>query len=308
MLAKFDYRVYIHLTNKLDKIILGSDVPKFLDLFHLLEDKIKYEIIKYQVAQRRTKIFMIAINSIDNFDLGFENNILLIITCIYNSYDILKYLLENGVDATVNNHLALKCAVHNCEEKIIKLLIDHGCDVNVDNDFPIRYVAYFYTGNFNPYAIKIIKVLVEYGANFHLINEYVLRNTFGKYMDFYDESYCDTLEYLINMGADFQLDNNYVLKQAIRYKKDEFVKILLEHGVDATCLEARDLLNAMYSEKLVTILLSYGAQFEKINDFLKEKEDIHTKNIINILSAEGMDCNKLAGFLCFMAESKYRSW
>ena len=82
--------------------------------------------------------------------------------------EIVKYLVEHGVDIHTQTDYALRFATEKGHLGIVKYLIENGADIHANNDFALRWAA------FDGY-LEIVKYLVEHGADIHAANDSALK-------------------------------------------------------------------------------------------------------------------------------------
>ncbi|AGF85648.1 repeat protein [Moumouvirus goulette] len=179
-----------------------------------------------------------------------EENLLLDTACKYEMFDIVKFLIGNGVSAYNNNNKAIKIATYyNKGTNIIQYLIDSGANPHTDEEYPLCISAqtnkismfkfllkfncdinarnnYCLLASVNPYnSREFIDVLIEYGVNIHYDDEIVLK---------YAACNCDI--YLVNKllqhGADINFLTNECLLHVIKYGNYELIKLLVDNGVN----------------------------------------------------------------------------
>ena len=91
-------------------------------------------------------------------DLDFTN------ACRYGHVEVVKLLLEAGVDPTSNNNKAIKYACGNGHVEVVKLLLKAGVNPSVSDDYPLRIACE--NGH-----LEVVKVLLEWrGPNGEFID------------------------------------------------------------------------------------------------------------------------------------------
>uniref|UniRef100_A0A6G6ACI4 Ankyrin repeat-containing protein n=1 Tax=Borely moumouvirus TaxID=2712067 RepID=A0A6G6ACI4_9VIRU len=131
-------------------------------------------------------------------------------------YDIVKYLIENGVNVQARNNEAL---IRACSEnlKIVKLLVKNGANIHAKNDEPLYKAC-------SNGKIDIVKYLVKKGANINADN--------GKVLTYACSSgHLNIVKYLIENGADIHA-NNRALEIALEYGYKKIVKYLVKNGAN----------------------------------------------------------------------------
>jgi len=273
----YPYTAYkLKIDPKIKEIIQSDNwliLRQSMDTFHWEEMR----ILKYLVANNKQNLFKNLMISYD-FDLSIENNIFLSIAVANGSYDVIEYLLQNGVNANTSNNTAIKLASAANHQQCLKLLIDNGADIHFDNNFPLKQAAYFG-------LIDNIKILVENGANIRTTNDYPIR--IAGHHD-------HILKYLISHGADISADNYYVLRNCVQKNYYQSIKILLEAGANIGVLSMDDLIRVINKDSYQTLqlLMEYGVDFSIVNQYDNNKNNI--SRIVNLLVSNGIDPKKMA--------------
>ncbi|AYV85201.1 MAG: hypothetical protein Satyrvirus6_33 [Satyrvirus sp.] len=227
-----------------------SNINLFCDFFVNLDFRDKIEIIKFIVSKNKLNFFINA-TSMCEINLDYGDNIFFCVAVANNSIDIVRYLVQNNIDVTSNNNIAIKIVPNSflmdeqmadINEKILQILIGNGADVHIDNDFPIRAAA-------TNFRYRTMKVLIDNGANIHANEEYILRTvckitntqlSMNSFFSTKDLTYKDkiivefkkNLELLIEHGADIRKHGSDALHISIRNQCNECVRMLIECGVD----------------------------------------------------------------------------
>ena len=238
----------------------------------------KISVIKYFACQNILDIFRELVESIHDFDLIFEDNALLKIAAVNDCHDIMKYLLENGIDATVDDNFAIKVATG---QKTLRILLENGADPSAGDNYPVCWQSQLgYLCN--------IKLLAEYGANIHARNEYPLciASTYG---------FTELISYLIKSGADIHIKNDLPLRIAVKEGYNRCTKMLLEAGANVSSLTADDIIYLIHHRFFVIIneLVLCGLDFSVITSDLESRCRKETLDIINLL-ADTIDGKQLA--------------
>ena len=82
------------------------------------------------VRKKDLKDIILALDS--GADIHCENDRALKISCTEGFLDIVKYLIEHGVD--INSENGLICASYYGHFHIVKYLVEQGADVHLDDD------------------------------------------------------------------------------------------------------------------------------------------------------------------------------
>ena len=145
-------------------------------------------------------IILIEILKETNFDFHDKKNALLF--AVSNGYlEIVKYLVNRGMDITITDNIAVRWAAEHGHLDIVKYLIAQGADIHARDEEPLRWAAA--RGH-----LETVKYLVEQGADIHAQKDKALR-----YAVYYDGN-LEVIKYLVESGADIHADNDYVLRYA----------------------------------------------------------------------------------------------
>ncbi len=96
-------------------------------------------------------------------NISVHHNKPLLRACKSGKLEIVKYIVERGVD----DSNALRCASIYNRYEIVKYLVEKGIDIHADNDIAVRRASEL--GH-----MRIVKYLVENGADIHAKNNYAL--------------------------------------------------------------------------------------------------------------------------------------
>lgn len=121
------------------------------------------------------------------------SNMVLLYACKYGQLHIVKYLYEEGLDFSFNNHHPLRMACLNSQLDIVKFLVEHGSDVDCQNGYPLMSASY--GGHF-----EIVKYLVENGADIQSSQNYSVQYACKM-------KHFEIAKYLIKKGAYFNRQN-----------------------------------------------------------------------------------------------------
>ena len=75
--------------------------------------------------------------------------------------DMVKLLVENGINIYADNEWALQVAAQNGHLEVVKFLVEHGADIHVDNDWSLRMAV-------QQGYLEVVKFLMEHKANIHI--------------------------------------------------------------------------------------------------------------------------------------------
>jgi len=116
-------------------------------------------------------------------NLGFKYSIY----AIYNKFEIMKLLIEYGLDINADDDQLLILAVHAHDYDLIQLLLDKGANPNAKNGEPLRDILKFENS-------RILQMLLDAGADIHINNDEFLRRNLHIYWDDVRNTILDHLE------------------------------------------------------------------------------------------------------------------
>lgn len=134
------------------------------------------------------------------------------------NYEIVKWLVEDGVNIHYEEDAALSFASEKGHQEIVKYLVEKGADIHERDDVALGYASR--NGN-----LEIMQFLVEAGANVNAHNGYALRIAASK-------GHLDAVKYLIEHGADINVMGGEPLIGAAYNRKLDVVKYLVSRGAD----------------------------------------------------------------------------
>jgi len=280
------YRTY-HLSTP-DGLITNDNKILNMSRFFELDKNNQLRGVQYIASINELDCFINIISTLENFDLAYDDYVLLKIASANNAYDILRYLIQNSVDVTACNNVAIKIVIWNTccfsidiIERMLVMLIENGADIHVDNDFLLQQ-------SIKNQKLETIKILVQYGANIHTNN--LLRIV-------YEHIDQNILQYLIDSGMPIDpISLPDIIKKCI-YKNSQvfqnnryrgIIKILLPYCIDySDIFHPNVLINAIKSGsfKLVKLLTDYGADFSTLNTVPIRNND----KMSNFLLTNGLD-------------------
>jgi hypothetical protein len=123
----------INWNNKLlDSIYFRRDIDSLSKVISLVENKsllTKFIQLLRNYFQSRRKLLDCLFQVIDHIDIRAFDDLLLISSCDFGNLNLVKYLIENGVDAHKWNDLPLRLAIKRDCQEIIEYLIKNGAFV-----------------------------------------------------------------------------------------------------------------------------------------------------------------------------------
>jgi ankyrin repeat protein len=170
--------------------------------------------------------------------------------------ELIKYLVEMGVDVHANDYLAFRLAVKNNQVELAKYLLSIGADVHVRNECALYYAI---ENGYN----EIVNVLLDAGADPNDIDPYIL------YPAIKDEKY-DLIDSLVGNGVNLHDDNEGLLRLAAENDEIKVLSYLLENKADIHACNDEVLKTAVENGSIETVnfLLSFGADIHVDNDWL----------------------------------------
>ncbi len=139
----------------------------------------------------------------------------LVEACKNDDVDIVKYILDMGVDPNSKNGLPLIKAVRKGKFENVKILLDYKADVHVRNDEAVE--AAVWNGR-----LDITKILFLFGVDRHT-NKDVLLNYAAK------EGYLEIINYLLSFN-DTDITKSMALELAAVENRIEVIKRLIDYG------------------------------------------------------------------------------
>lgn len=139
--------------------------------------------------------------------------------CSNGSIDIVKYLVQSGVNVNYvenDSRAPLIKACKNAHINVVVYLIGQGANVNVCGDMPLSVAS-------ENGQLEMVKYLVEHGADIHEVNDYpvIVASKNG---------YLNIVKYLVEHGADVNAQNFLPLKYAVQYGHKDVETYLGENG------------------------------------------------------------------------------
>ena len=244
----------------------------------------KLDIAKNAIYHNKFSLYEKIVETIDNFDIRFESDTLLVAACLSRNIDLVQYFIDRQLDVTISdNYIICNCIESPKYNEVLKLIINHGADVNAGNGEVL-------VNAINLPSVKIFETLIKNGADYTLNNYEAVVESSMNYKCTYHRSFSSTeedsdeevltnnfLSYFISEGIDVDLDNGKLLKSAMEYKLEENIKLLLKNGANITLLEFKDLFSIVKNMEIdiIEILIDYGIDFSILNSY----ENIQLKSL-----------------------------
>ena len=202
--------------------------------------------------------------------------------------DMLRLLLENGADYTVDNYVLLRNIIRYSYPEAMDILIENGLDVSkIDTDI-------FLNANYQA-AKKLIRLKNITDDDIYTIFYRAIK-----------KQKTDIVKMLVEKGLDVTAhDNNaiIILSETTYYCEDiikNLVDVLVEAGADVTARNNQAVINATkkYNSKVLKVLIEKGADVQAQNNralliFCREIEPtylpVNSKETLKVLLNEGVD-------------------
>jgi ankyrin repeat protein len=129
---------------------LGSGIPPY----SLIEAAANghFKVVKYLIEEKNV----------------IPTEIALTRAILFGRTDIVRYLIERGVDIHTENDYALRWAAKNGDLELVKFLMNFGANIHAENDFALLWAVE--NGHFD-----IVRYLVEHGADIYTYNKKALQ-------------------------------------------------------------------------------------------------------------------------------------
>ncbi|PVU87954.1 hypothetical protein BB559_005798 [Furculomyces boomerangus] len=198
--------------------------------------------------------------------------------------DIVKNLVENGVDIHEDNETALKEACENGYLDIVKYLVENGADIHADQDWSLGMASK--SGH-----LDVVKYLVEKGANVQARENFALgiacRNQhlyivvylIESGADIKAESYwrnifeeknkhLDVLDYLIERGLKYNYRDSSILGNLCERKTLDIVNSHIGNRIDVNTDDGNSLKQNSFNENfdIIKYLVEKGADVHADDD------------------------------------------
>lgn len=253
------------LNKNIDNIKNLSDV----ELQTYFDNVIDYKPVVKKIIYNRRLDLLQRVNIID-FDIRFENDILLGIAAMASDVASVEYFIDQGLDVTSKDNFIIRHCGYSSE--VLELIISNGADVNAGNGAALIYCVMHS-------LVENVKVLINNGADYSLQNYAALTKIASE----------DILLLFIDAGIDCNIDNGSILKEFIYTFDYTLIKILLEHGAEVKYLQSDNLwyiLNKKSPDanRIIKLLIDYGLNFNKIT-LIDDKYDLLSKYVDSIYIA-----------------------
>ena len=265
----------------------GIDTTKIVELFLELRYDNKMDIIYYSIIAHNKNIFYLFMPNF--FDICETDKINLFESSLLKAsgdLHMVQYFLSSGIDITVDNHFAIKCASDLGNVELVNLLLQYGADACAYNNHPICLAS----------NLSVVEILLRHGADLHAYDDYLLRSV----------AKTNNTEFaaaLISMGANLNSQNGECLRSATRRCHKEMIMLLLERGASINDIELEDIFGAICLGKhdVLKILQDHEFNlFQLMQRQPKSTDDIMEKRkFLNLLVNSGVDLFEVSSMLLF---------
>nr|WBF70290.1 putative ankyrin repeat protein [Megavirus caiporensis] len=181
-----------------------------------------------------------------------NNKNLLFLASSRGYYNVVKLLIENGIDIHIDNDFPVRLASNHRYLDIVGLLIENGANINARDGYALRLATCkgFY---------DVVKYLVENGANPYM---YVGRDSNALKIACKKGHY-EIFEYLINKMDNTRVDKKNLLIIACNKRYLNIVRYLVKNGTDVNANnDALKIAQKRGYLEIVDFLIENGAQID----------------------------------------------
>ncbi|WUG43902.1 ankyrin repeat protein [Megavirus chiliensis] len=143
-------------------------------------------------------------------------NRILITACFCLRLNIIKYLLESGADINTDNNKPLLNAIqagnYQDNKLVIQYLIENNSNIHTDNNESLNLAC-------NLGQLEIVKLLVTHGADIYKCRNETL-------MEIFKKGYFEIIKYLVGCGIDIHTNINEYLEIAEKNKHSHIIEYL----------------------------------------------------------------------------------
>lgn len=267
-----ELRLSKYTDNKLTETLKNYDMCLAGSIIDLCKDKmILSKMLKREVRfinnvyeQSRPRPYEDAKMLLDHgADVQMRNNVLVKDACIRNNTELVKLLLEYGIDTSVNDFELIKYSHKHCSNyNIINMLL-----LNAIDHKDVLYYAVHYHGS----AETIKKILAVRDWKNYVYYDYSIDET-TRYNDLVesiasDKNNVDILKAFVEDGADIHYGNDRLFRTATSHNLHKNVEYILSlGGIDIELidreLERLDHKMTLYGD-LIDVLTKYRNEIQK---------------------------------------------
>ncbi|AZL89144.1 ankyrin repeat protein [Megavirus baoshan] len=267
---KYIYMPYIS-SNKLkefEDFILQND-QIFLEFFE--SHKMKSELFNYLVRKDNLEKILLLQNR-DKYDISSQTDNIFKCAVIFKSYKILKYLIQMGFNMNyLDNYAIMTCSSESKNSDFLRYIVENGGDICARNNLAIKIAARLG-------CLENFKYLMNNGADIHTDNDFVIK-ILAKY------AHHDILVYLHNNGINLSIYDamhNY-FKYCFIYCIHEGLELCFDLGLDIQIITESDIksINILEtSSETLKLLIDHGIDFSCLNDYEPKRE--YEKDLLNV--------------------------
>lgn len=151
-------------------------------------------------------------------DFHFHDEKVLRCAAEWRQFEIVKYLIEKGANLRAYDDATLIWAAENGQLEMVEYLIERGADIHADGEQSLKMASI--NGHW-----EMVKYLIEKGADLHSWDVKPLKWAAKS-------GHLETVKYLIEKGANIHANNEEALIWAAHYGYVETVKYLIEKGAN----------------------------------------------------------------------------
>ena len=226
------------------------------------------------------------VEKIDNFDIRFENDTLLVAACISANVINVQYFIDKKLDVTINdNYIIRECIRSPKYSEVLQLIINHGANVNAGNGIVL-------VNAIECPSVKLFEILIKHGADYRLNNykavivssEIDSCTYFDSFASYDENEHSDDevltnnfLLYFINEGIDVNLGDGILFKNAMVDFSYDNVELLIKNGFDIKYIELGDLVPVIKCMMLefIVMFINYGVDFSILNSY----QSVHSEKL-----------------------------
>ncbi|BCS83144.1 ankyrin repeat protein [Cotonvirus japonicus] len=233
------------------------------------------DIIRWASKKNHNNIMKFIVNKKSD---NHKKNIALRCSIEHGNFEMVKYLIDQGVDINVDNGNIIHSALYYGRIETIKYLVEHGADVNINNGSIIKNALY--RGHY-----EIVKHMIKYGADININNNDIIISAVTSRR-------LDVAKFLVEIGADIQACDNWILKWASEHGRLEVIKFLVEIGVD---IQYDNNLAIRWSSfeghlECVKFLVSQGADIQAQDNYaIRRASEYGRLEVVKFLVEKGAD-------------------
>lgn len=158
-----------------------------------------------------------------------------LITAIQKGFEEIAIILmkHSKVNIHIDQEYPLRLAVRNNMEEVVDYLINNGADIHAFHEGALRWACRFS-------SLSILKKLISAGANVHYQNDSILltivesSNKNDKYLT------RNKIKLLIDAGVDVTINNNLAIKRAYKNGLKDICLLLTEYGASLDIFQLED--------------------------------------------------------------------